>query len=104
MKVQVFPSQREGFGLSVAEAGALGVPTVAYDVTGVKDAVVDNITGKLIPRGDVAGMVQAVIKYLNDDTLRLQHGQNAALRISEDFAPGKIWNSYLEALEVALPR
>ena len=98
MKVHVFPSHREGFGLSVAEAGALGVPTVAYDVTGVKDAIVANVTGKLVQRGDVAAMVQAASDYLCNDSVRLQHGNNAAHRIREDFAPDRIWNSYLEAL------
>jgi glycosyltransferase involved in cell wall biosynthesis len=98
MKVHVFPSHREGFGLSVAEAGALGVPTVAYDVTGVKDAIVANVTGKLVQRGDVAAMVQAASDYLCNDSIRLQHGNNAAHRIREDFAPDRIWNSYLEAL------
>lgn len=99
MKVHIFPSHREGFGLSVAEAGALGVPTVAYDVTGVKDAIVAGVTGKLIRHGDVAAMTQAVSDYLLDDPQRQEHGHNAMQRISEAFSPDEIWNSYLEALE-----
>ena len=71
---------------------------MAYDVTGVKDAIVANVTGKLVQRGDVAAMVQAASDYLCNDSVRLQHGNNAAHRIREDFAPDRIWNSYLEAL------
>ena len=103
MKVHVFPSQREGFGLSVAEAGALGVPTVAYDVTGVKDAIVANVTGKLVQRGDLPAMVQAISDYLINDALRQQHGSSAMHRISEAFSPNQIWNSYLAALDSVSP-
>ncbi len=103
MKVHVFPSCREGFGLSVAEAGALGVPTVAYDVTGVKDAITTNVTGKLVQRGDLPAMVQAISDYLINDALRQQHGSSAMLRISEAFSPNQIWNSYLAALDSVSP-
>ena len=104
MKVHVFPSYREGFGLSVAEAGALGIPTVAYDVTGVKDAIVANVTGKLIPRGDIEAMTQAVSDYLHGDILRIAHGHNAIRRIVEAFSPDDIWNSYLAAFETKAAR
>jgi glycosyltransferase involved in cell wall biosynthesis len=46
-------SQGEGWGLSVLEAAALGVPTVAYDVEGLRDAVRDGITGWLVRDGGV---------------------------------------------------
>jgi glycosyltransferase involved in cell wall biosynthesis len=45
--VLVNPSVREGFGLNVLEANALGVPCVAYDVAGLRDAVVNHETGLL---------------------------------------------------------
>ncbi|MEO3813710.1 glycosyltransferase family 4 protein [Sphaerisporangium sp. B11E5] len=45
-------SQGEGWGLSVLEAAALGVPTVAYDVDGLRDAVRDGRTGRLVRHGE----------------------------------------------------
>ncbi len=44
-------SSGEGWGLSVMEAAALGVPTVAYDVDGLRDAVRHGETGWLVPEG-----------------------------------------------------
>jgi glycosyltransferase involved in cell wall biosynthesis len=44
-------SQGEGWGLCVLEAAALGVPTVAYDVEGLRDAVRDGTTGWLVKNG-----------------------------------------------------
>jgi glycosyltransferase involved in cell wall biosynthesis len=46
--ILVFPSMREGFGMVALESSASGVPVVAYDIHGVRDAIENNITGKLI--------------------------------------------------------
>ncbi|TYB51218.1 glycosyltransferase family 4 protein [Nonomuraea sp. PA05] len=49
--LHVSASQGEGWGLSVLEAAALGVPTVAFDVDGLRDAVRHGETGWLLPEG-----------------------------------------------------
>jgi glycosyltransferase involved in cell wall biosynthesis len=48
----VNPSMGEGWGLSVLEANAHGVPAVAYRVPGLRDSVRDGITGWLVNPGD----------------------------------------------------
>ncbi|WP_329522286.1 glycosyltransferase family 4 protein [Spirillospora sp. NBC_01491] len=64
-------SQGEGWGLCVAEAAAFGVPTVAYDVDGLRDAVRDGVTGWLVPEGDeLAGTVERALKELDDPDRR----------------------------------
>jgi glycosyltransferase involved in cell wall biosynthesis len=64
-------SQGEGWGLSVIEAAALGVPTVAFDVDGLRDAVRDGTTGWLVREGDdLGGVVERALKELADPTLR----------------------------------
>jgi glycosyltransferase involved in cell wall biosynthesis len=64
-------SQGEGWGLSVIEAAALGVPTVAYDVDGLRDAVRDGATGWLVRDGDdLAAVVERALKELDDPAQR----------------------------------
>ncbi|MFG2002255.1 glycosyltransferase family 4 protein [Spirillospora sp. NPDC048911] len=64
-------SQGEGWGLCVAEAAALGVPTVAYDVDGLRDAIRDGVTGWLVPdEEELAGTVERVLKELDDPERR----------------------------------
>ncbi|WP_141581411.1 glycosyltransferase family 4 protein [Actinomadura sp. WMMA1423] len=64
-------SQGEGWGLSVIEAAALGVPTVAHDVDGLRDAVRDGATGWLVREGDdQADVVRRALKELADRTER----------------------------------
>ncbi|MHB1163641.1 MAG: glycosyltransferase [Candidatus Nanopelagicales bacterium] len=60
----VFPSARGGVPHVVIEAAACGVPSVAWDVTGVRDAVDDARTGRLVPFGDIGGMARAALESL----------------------------------------
>lgn len=47
-------SVREGWGLVVTEANALGTPAIAYDVPGLRDSVRTGITGLLVPQTPTA--------------------------------------------------
>ena len=64
-------SQGEGWGLCVLEAAALGVPTVAYDVDGLRDAVRDGETGWLVHAGEtIEDVTERAIKELADPARR----------------------------------
>ncbi|GGO69491.1 glycosyltransferase family 4 protein [Nonomuraea cavernae] len=65
--LQVSTSQGEGWGLCVLEAAALGVPTVAFDVDGLRDAVRHGRTGWLLPEGtDLAKGIAAALEELEE--------------------------------------
>jgi glycosyltransferase involved in cell wall biosynthesis len=66
-------SQGEGWGLCVLEAAALGVPTVAYDVDGLRDAVRDGETGWLV-RADqrLDDVAERAVKELSDPVRRAE--------------------------------
>jgi glycosyltransferase involved in cell wall biosynthesis len=95
---QVFPSAREGFGMVVVEAAALAIPTVAYDVTGVRDAIANGVTGTLVPYGNTAALAAALSIYLDSSELRLRHGVNGWSRARQLYTPEHTWASYLAAL------
>ncbi len=64
-------SQGEGWGLCVLEAAALGVPTVAYDVDGLRDAVLDGKTGWLVRAGEmIEDVTERAVKELADPARR----------------------------------
>jgi glycosyltransferase involved in cell wall biosynthesis len=66
-------SQGEGWGLCVLEAAALGVPTVAFDVEGLRDAVRDGETGWLVREGEeLADVVERAASELADRGRREQ--------------------------------
>ena len=65
LDVFVFPSLREGLPESIIEAAACGVPTVGWDVTGVRDAIDDGRTGRLAPVGNVPALANATLDVLS---------------------------------------
>ncbi len=70
-RLHLCASRGEGWGLSVTEAAALGVPTVAYDVDGLRDAVLDGVTGWLARDGEhLADVVERALKELADPARR----------------------------------
>lgn len=71
------PSYREGFGTVVIEAAAMGLPTVGTAIYGLTDAVVDEITGLLVPPRDVTALVKA-LKHLLDHPDELDRMGRAA--------------------------
>ena len=64
-------SQGEGWGLCVLEAAALGVPTVAFDVDGLRDAIWDGKTGWLVRSGEtIEDVTERAVKELADPARR----------------------------------
>ncbi|SDU01691.1 Glycosyltransferase involved in cell wall bisynthesis [Verrucomicrobium sp. GAS474] len=76
----VYPSRKEGWGLSVIEAGACGTPTLAADVPGLRDAVDDGKSGLLLPWGDVPAWAAAMERLIADPAGRERLAQGAAAR------------------------
>ena len=68
--VLLVPGVREGWGLNVIECNALGVPSVAYDVPGLRDSIKDGETGLLVKSGDCEDLAKKAICVLEDVGLR----------------------------------
>src|SRR5438132_1536144 len=64
----------EGFGISLVEASACGLPVVAGNSGGVPDAVRDGETGFLVPPEDPAAFCDAICRLLADDELARRVG------------------------------
>lgn len=64
----------EGMPATLIEAGMAGIPVVAYDVAGVREIVADGVTGRVVPRGDVSGLVESVQGLSRDEELRRRLG------------------------------
>jgi glycosyltransferase involved in cell wall biosynthesis len=90
----VLPSYREGLGNVVLEASAMGLPTVGTNVTGVISAVIEDETGKIVPLKNVEKLTEAIVEYIKNPSLRLEHGINGSRRIVRDFVPENIWRAY----------
>ncbi|MGD0557730.1 MAG: glycosyltransferase family 4 protein [Streptosporangiaceae bacterium] len=93
-------SQGEGWGLCVIEAAASGVPTVAFDVEGLRDSIRDGETGWLVRDGEsLADVTERALKELADPARRDQIA--AACRA---WAAGFTWDSSADQMAKLLVR
>lgn len=91
--VFVLPTYREGFGSSVIEASALGLPVICSDAYGVMDAMVDNVTGIRCKVGDVDSLYNAMELFLEKPELINKLGEAGRKRVVKDF-DGKIMTQH----------
>jgi glycosyltransferase involved in cell wall biosynthesis len=73
-------SQREGWGMTLTEAGACGTPAVASRIAGHSDAVADGHSGLLFD--DRAGLVDQLRRIVADGSLRARLGRGAQVLAS----------------------
>lgn len=92
----VLPSYREGFGTVVIEAAAMGVPAIGTQIYGLKDAIVDNETGCLVPVKNVEKLHQALVQLLFDDEQRHEMSVAASIRVKNCFS-----SEYLSGLLIS---
>lgn len=79
------PSIKEGFGLTVPEAGKVGTPAIVYNSPGLSEIVIDNKTGIICKNNTPQDLADNIIKLTNDNALysRLSKG---AKKYSEKYA------------------
>jgi glycosyltransferase involved in cell wall biosynthesis len=68
-RVLLAPSVREGWGISVIEANAMGTPAVGYDVPGLRDSIIHGSTGYLVEPGDVDALARTTLRILSEPAL-----------------------------------
>ena len=85
MNLLVFPSLREGLPNVVMEAASSGIPVVAYDAVGTRDAVISGVTGYLALKHDRNEILTRARLLLGDPDKRLEMGQEARRFVSENF-------------------
>lgn len=91
----VLPSYREGFGMSVIEAEAMGVPVIVTDIPGPVDAVIDNKTGLLVKKADENSLLDAMkkIRKLNYQEM----GKEGHKFASDNFEQKQLFDKIVES-------
>lgn len=79
--VFVHPSRFEGLCLAVLEAQAAGVPVVATPVGGIRETVVDGVTGLLVPPDDARALAERIVRLLDDPELGRRLADRAKERV-----------------------
>jgi glycosyltransferase involved in cell wall biosynthesis len=91
--ILVHPSSREGWGLNVIEANAMGTPAVGYNVVGLKDSIKNNLTGLLVEQNSKA-LAAGIYKLVTDKKLyqtMSDEGEKWAKNFDWEISTKKSW-------------
>jgi len=75
--VYVITSKKEGWGISVIEANACGVPAVGYDVPGLRDSIRNGYNGFLVEDGNIEELANKVMTLIENPKIRRKLSHNA---------------------------
>ena len=94
----VFPSAYEGFGLSLAEAMSMGLPSIGYkSCVAINELITDSVNGFLCEDG-IEPLANKMAELMRDQQLRCKMGQ-AARDSMRRYSPDNIWNQWNNLIE-----
>ena len=94
----VFPSQSEGLGLSLIEALAFGLPSIATNVGGILDIIQNEENGTLVKYGDTQDLYHAMERCLTDSREMRNLGQAGRKTVLEKFNLDVIADRYVSLI------
>jgi glycosyltransferase involved in cell wall biosynthesis len=93
----------ETFSMAMLESMAMGVPVVATDMGGTREAVWDGKTGLIVPPDDVPALARALVRLLGDDERRRTFGASARKLVLERFTEEQMIRETERILDIARP-
>lgn len=93
--LHIFLSHREGFGNVAVEAAATGLPTVAYNVVGVRDSVRQGVSGVRFPLGDYLSVANFIDYAAAHPTLISDNFSGASEWARVNFDRKIVWDNYM---------
>jgi len=95
----VHPAEKEGLGVAMLKAAAAGLPVIAFDVAGCREAVLAGRTGILVPAGDLSALQLAIAVLISEPGIRQAFGEAGRQHMQDDFAVARMVESYLQIYE-----
>jgi glycosyltransferase involved in cell wall biosynthesis len=102
--IGVLSSKAEGFANAILEYMAAGLPVVATDVGGVREAIAENQTGYVVPSGDDMTMAARIIDLLNSPERARAMGERGKLIVAEKFSCDRHLQNTLELYDELLAK
>jgi len=102
--VGVLSSKAEGFANAILEYMAAGLPVVATDVGGAREAIAEDETGYVVPSGNDEKMTDRIIDLLNSPEHARAMGERGRLIVAEEFSCDRHLQNTLELYDELLAR
>jgi glycosyltransferase involved in cell wall biosynthesis len=94
-QIFVLSSRSEAFPRSILEAMRAGLPVVASDVGGIREAVTDGHNGYVIPKRSVGSLAAALVRLIADRGERERMGANGRRQFEQRFTFSRMWKETL---------
>ena len=94
--VFVMPSYREGFGVSVLEASCVRLPVICSDAYGMRDSMIDNVTGIRCKVKDVDSLFSAMLTLYSNPEMREQMGKSGYEYVEKYFTKQQVTDAWFE--------
>jgi glycosyltransferase involved in cell wall biosynthesis len=101
MDVFLHPARGDTISLGPLEASSIGLPVVGYAEGGLLESVLEGVTGRLVPTGNVAALAGAIDELLTAPELARRWGRAGRLYVQTTFAPATWGQVFAEVLSAA---
>ena len=93
----IVTSVREGWGLIVTEANAMGTPAIGYKVAGLKDSIEEGVNGLFTEENNSYALSQTIIEFLKNKKLQTTISKSS-LNSSKRYDWDKTATKFLEVI------
>ena len=98
--INIMTSEREGFGLTVIEAGLFSIPSVVFGKSGMEDIISDGVNGFVVEDGNVNEMAKRIMQLFSDTDLYKKMSKSSFImsqNYSEDVIKMK-WKNLIDGM------
>lgn len=92
----VLPSYREGFGMVLIEAGAMGLPCITTNITGCNEIIIPGENGAIVEPRDEDALYEEMKKWLENPDLVSEMAGKARKLVEDRYECHKVWNLYFD--------
>ena len=92
----ILPSYREGFGMVLVEAGAMGLPCITTDITGCNEIIVPGENGAIIEPRNMEALRYEMEKWVSNPDMVKIMASNARKMVSERYDSRMVREQYFE--------
>ena len=92
----VFPTYREGFGMVLIEALAMGTPAISSDIIGCNEIIIENENGTLIPAKDKDALYNVMKKWAENPSVVKRMSELCRNAIVQRYNRPQVWKNYLD--------
>ena len=100
MDIFCMPSLSESFGVSALEAMSCKLPVVCSDADGLKEIMIDKVTGFVVKKGKDKALCEKLLSLTEDKKLRIEMGENARNHVINHYS----WQESVSQMETALEK